>query len=394
MEISSKKFQLIIYTLSWMCILSAYPYIFTQFLPIPPLSVLCTLIIFFLFSFISLYHIKLRSFNKSFNYIVFTQIIGWLIYIFIHRDILYIERLVYIVVIYFLVLCLYNTKGSLNQFFINYDKFIAFMAIGGAICFFLVLIFNFQPLFSFHNIDHREASFFGLTSTNAIRGNIIRFAGYFDEPGAMAYWGIWALIYNKLFFKNNVIEKILIICLIFTFSMAYYIQIFIYYCLYKIKNAKQLIIMCGTIAIVVIGGYNVSQRVPFLYTLTFARFELSETGELKGDNRSELAEKAKYQFQKSPVFGNGITKISQMEYMADNPFETLAIDGIAGTLITYIPFIYLFFKRNKQLKYALIILFIGFLQRPFHHWLIFYFMTYSFFLLSNEKISISKKLCL
>lgn len=376
----------LIYCIIWLCILSAYPYVFNMILPIPRIAITSSILCLILYCLVGQTGEKLKGLDHSFNTIVILQIIGWIFFIVLHKDILYIERIIYIVIVYFFVLCLYNCSGGIYRFMEKYDKFISFMAIAGTICFFLVFLLQIPALFSFSNKDGREALFYGLTSTNTIWGNIIRYAGYFDEPGAMAYWGIWTLIFNKLIFKNKRIETTLLICLTFTLSMAYYIQVVFYILFFKLKSLKQVLVV--SLIVIVLGGafYYTAQNVPALYTLTFSRFELGDDGQLRGDNRSELADKAKLQFLSSPAIGKGLSKMANQEYMSDNPYETLAYDGILGTIITYLPFIFLWIKGSTEMRFAIIILGLGFLQRPFHHYILYYFVTYNFLLLSiNNK---------
>lgn len=378
--------------LIWICILGAYPYIFNQILPVPPLSIWCIIIFICEWMLGCALHIKLHPLDKAFSIIFITQIVFWIIFLFLHSDYFYIERIVYMSLIYFLLLCL-NTTNGLYSFFDRYDRFVMYMSIGGVIVFFMVLFFGIPHLFSFANKDGRDAFFYGLTSTNVQWGNIIRYSGYFDEPGAMAYWGIWTLIFNNLFFQNKKIEKTLMFCLVFTLSLGYYIQVFLYILCFKVRTVKQFIIISSSVLIIVGSIYCASQYYSPLYTLTFGRMEITDNGEIKGDNRSELAEKAKAEFEKSPIIGNGISRMNSLEFMAENPYETLALDGIIGTIITYLPLLYLFIYGNKNIRLSLVILGVGFLQRPFHHFLIFYFMTYSLFLLCKTQNEIPNLRC-
>lgn len=391
---NNKKLTKQVYFIVWLSILGAYPFIFNRLIPIPSLSILCT-ITFCYFAIISYVDkIHLKKLNPKFNLIFEIQLIAWLLFIVIHQDILYIERIIYMCAIYLMLLFLQNCDGGILKFFEKYDKFILYVAVGGCISFLLVFIFNLPPFISFINMDGREAGIFFLTSSNYQVGNIIRFAGLFDEPGAMAYWGIWTLLFNKLYYNDLRLERLLIFCLIFTFSMAYYIQIVFYFIFFKLQSIKQVLMVSITGIILLIGAYHVSQEYPVLYNLTFNRFQKNENGEIKGDNRSELAEKAKIQFIKSPVIGNGISKMSTMEYMADNPYETLAYDGIIGTIIVYLPFIVLMVIGDKKMRLSVIILFIGFLQRPFHHYLLYYFIAYGFTYLYLNRNFLNKNIML
>lgn len=269
------------------------------------------------------------------------------------------------------------------------------MAIGGTVAFFLILLTGMPPLFEFTEFDERTGYCFGLTTTNAYFFRIIRYAGFFDEPGQIAFWGIWALIFNYLFFKNRKFEKVLSICLIFTFSMAYYIQMFFYILFFKIRDKKNifnLLIVLGLVGGVI---YSTKDSDFDLYVLTFKRFEADDSGKLKGDNRSDLAELAEDVFLQNPVFGAGARHVADdFPYMNANPFFTLAVDGIVGTINTYLPLIFIIclnFKRRDLIK-AIFILVLGYLQRPYGIPFIFPFTLYSFVMLSYLKYNAKRRL--
>ena len=77
-------------------------------------------------------------------------------------------------------------------------------------------------------------------------------------------------------------------------------------------------------------------------------------------------------FKTSPIIGKGatnlITNISSTEgFLGANFFFNWASDGILGVLVTYIPLIFLLKlgQIKREYKYTLIIIFLGFLQRPY-----------------------------
>jgi hypothetical protein len=207
-------------------------------------------------------------------------------------------------------------------------------------------------------------------------GNFVRVGGYFDEPGALAFWCTYGLLFNKLFIKSKKIEILLLISLIFTFSAAFFIEAFIYLCLFYHKKLKSIIIA----AVLVVLSFNIMMHYlgdndNFLW-LTTERFNTT-TG--LRNNRESMAEIAKAEFLKHPMFGVGAKAQERSEYMADNQYEILAKDGIVGYVVTYLPLIYLLFKcRRREIWYAVFILAVDFLQRPFHINMMHYLMLYVF----------------
>lgn len=213
--------QMLIYIIVCVCIFTTYPYVFTQFLPIPSVKVMGIIDIFIICSFL-LYIGKVQQLPRNFNFIVGFQSLCWILFFLIHHDTIYFTRLFLIIASYLALLLLYNSRGGIVEFAKFYNNIIFWMAAGGTISFFLVLIFNFQPILEFENADTRMVGLYGLTCTNVHYGRFIRYAGFFDEPGAMATWGMYALIINRLFINDMRYENRLILLLTFTFSMSYY----------------------------------------------------------------------------------------------------------------------------------------------------------------------------
>ena len=175
----------------------------------------------------------------------------------------------------------------------------------------------------------------------------------------------------------------LIIGLMFTLSMAFYIEIVIYGLLFYTKGNKKIIYF----VIGLLLAYGVILQMDEnseIYRETVGRFRLDKERGFAGNSRHQSMEDAKKQWQLNLWMGAGGQNMSEIdEYMADNPYETLATDGIMGTVILYLPFIWLFIAcKNREVRCALIILAAGYMQRPFHNNLMHYFYAYMFLLIS------------
>jgi hypothetical protein len=276
------------------------------------------------------------------------------------------------------------------------------MTLLGTVSFFLIYLFNMQPLFEYVNVNKRPGVCFGLTCTNTYLGNIIRYSGFFDEPGTIANWGIWALLMNKLLIKNKKIELLLIISLIFTFSMAFYVQLLLYIAFFYLRfNIKVLIILlvitlCGMFV------YSLKDENSPLYKFTLERYQLDDSGSIKGDNRSNQIIFAKKEFLNSPIIGIGARNFANKstkgsEPMSQNIFLSLGSDGIIGFVGTYLYFFFILIyrkRRNDSLKY-LVIIAIGFIQRPILtdvFSVVSLMVIYSLFMSKDEDIEIIKKI--
>lgn len=379
------------YVLITLILLTSYQFVFWIILPIPPIQLLAVAY-FTIFACILIYKRNIVKFPHLFDIVFFIQFVWMASYFIIHNDTSYMMKLILASVVYMALLYVYNSSKGIISFIKIYNGLILIMAICGTLCFFLLLFEVIkEPLIEYVNTDGRRGYCFGLTCTNTYLGNFIRYAGFFDEPGAMAGFGIYALVFNRLFIKSMKYEIILGVCLLFTFSLAYFIQLPLLVILFA-KNKVKRVIQVATILAVVGLALEFTKDSPYtqIYEMTTQRFEYdSRNSHFEGDNRSELTELAKEQFYKSPIIGIGAKKMEEVGYMGDNPYEILAKEGIIGEIVTYLPLLLVCLvglKRKPEYIYAAVVLFVGYLQRPFAFITVIHLLTlYSFTILTLQK---------
>lgn len=326
------------------------------------------LILFVLASFFAMVRNECRV-PRPIAMLLVLQIAAWGIYSVIHGlDTSYFTRILMLCITYmFLAIQL---SGECDGFIKTYNTWLVFQAVAGTIGFVLVVMGILQPLFVFSEMDGRPGYFFGLFATNTYSDGLVRNAGFYDEPGALAFRGMYALIINKLFVDNKKVEVLLIAGLISTLSLAYFIQIALYtYFFYK-EQWRKLIpyIAAFILALVLISSFNNRMEEAI-----FGRMEYDEkTGTFSGDNRSKMTKICWDIFLESPIVGQGARHMIEISkerrvFVGANPNLTLACDGIIGQLIYWSPFLFLFGLRRYDKKYgcAFWIIIVGFLQRPY-----------------------------
>lgn len=374
----------------FLILLASYPYVFECIIPLPGVIVLTSLCLLYAIWQSSRLNIK-RNIPSSIRLCFVIQIFVWLIYYIIHNDSSYITRIVFIITTSFTLLALYK-KSIEGRFFYYNTLFITLQSLLSMVAFILCFVGILTPLFSFRNIDTRTAYFFGIASTNTLMGNIGRMAGFFDEPGALATWGVFALVFNKIFYKNRYIEYILIFCLFSTLSLAYIILLGIYLILYYHKNVIKLIPLLMICFIVCWFVIEQQGHDSLLYDMTFGRLDRTLGGEY---GRKELEDLARSYFYQSPLIGHGAGNIEEVAYVSDNYLATFANDGIIGSIVLYLPLIIVVYKKksNKDIFYGCLLLITCYTQRPFHINLLHYLMLYGYCLLalSNENYLIKEK---
>lgn len=297
------------------------------------------------------------------------QVAVWGIYSVIHGlDTSYFTRILLLCITYlFLEMQL---SGECLGLVKTYNSWLVFQAIAGSIGFTLVLTGILQPIFEFRELDMRPGYFFGLFTTNTYFDGLIRNAGFYDEPGALAFWGMYALIINKLFVDNKKVETLLIFGLISTLSLAYFIQITAYVFFFYKDKFRKIFSYIATFLCVLILISSFNER---MNRAIFGRMEYDkETGQFSGDNRSKMTKVCWDLFKSSPMVGQGarhLIEISQERrvFVGANANFTLACDGLIGQIIVWSPFFLLLRLRRYDKKYgwAFWILILGFLQRPY-----------------------------
>ena len=365
----SGKFAII---LTFIVLFLTYPYVFNRIFPVPSEQII--LVLGFFLSVVIIGREKSRvGLPTVVTSIFLTQGFFWFLFFLYHSDSSYLVRIFFLITTYSILLMLIKTK-SLNEFVSINNEIIAIQSVLAGIAFWLVLSGIIDSFAEFTNVDDRPMFWYGITCSNTRLGNIIRPSGFFDEPGALAYWGIYALIFNKLFYNNKKVENCLIIGLFFTLSVAYFIQIFFYFLFYSSKKKALL-----TVVIVGIVSLFVYQYIESNEILRYMTIERFEGGSIRSE-RNELSEMTKVYFLKNPFMGIGAKNLDAAGYLADNQYEILAKDGIIGTFITYLPFFYLLieFGGNFKILSAIFILALGYLQRPFHINEMHYLIMYSF----------------
>lgn len=352
--------------LSFLVLIAGWPCVFylIGWLPAPKISYLLLLIILGIY----VQSKKINILPAKIKNIFVIQIGLWGIYTLLHQDTSYITRIVYLLIVYF-VLCLQMYKS--DKYFISlFTRWITLQTILGTIGMILVFLNLIQPILEFEEMDGRTGYFFGLFATNTYYGQFCRNAGFFDEPGALANWGIFALILNKLFLYNKKIEMLLIVGLISTLSIAYFIQVFIYFWLFY-KQHKGKLLLIGGVFLMLLS--IVSYIDPALNDAIFGRFEYdSSTGTIAGNSREGMNERCWNVFLQAPILGVGATNFTVLsgktEFMGASAFVFLAEDGIIGQLVAWLPLFLLIrlgLKFNRRYLYAAIIIFAGLMQRPF-----------------------------
>lgn len=395
-KIISKPEDILALFLTWILLTSAAPFTFFVAIPNHPYKALIALVLS-LCLILLLNKRKIKNICKPLIWILAAQTLFFSTIFAVFHGLLTDEMnadayitlsIQYVaILITYIYVCSYYSIYKLAK---SYVYIILFMSVLGLIAFVLGLLGLIEVATIHQNPDTRTAYNFWITFSNHVfsYGNhlIIRVAGFFDEPGTLAYYIIFALLVARIYgFSSKRTELLLMLLGIPTLSLAYFITIALYVALFyfNFKHLKYLLIVAlvlGSLAFYV----NLSQdRGPvhsLVYTVTLGRLERntgnSSEGIIAGDNRSVLFRTANQAFQDAPLIGHGIRYAEDPQgkyrgsYLGANVMAPLAMHGVLGTIFVFLHFIYwsylIFFRARvrKTLVFAWLIIFITFLQRP------------------------------
>lgn len=367
--------------------LSMYPYVFQLFFGFPKENIMGILFFALIFMYCIFIRRKKKGMSRGLIAVMVIQSVFWFFYFFLFNDTSYFTR-IFFIALTFMALSMLLWKDHVSNFLNVYCKFLTIQGVLGVVAFVLVFIGVLQPLMSIETDNgYGSINFYGLTCSNAVFGNFMRVGGFFDEPGALAFWGMFALLFNKLTFDNRKLEIILIISLLFTFSAAYFILLPIYFvCYYSSKIKTMILTLLIIVPLSLVIFQTLSSSSEFMY-YTIERF----SGDQIRSKRFDQSDNAEELFRRAPVLGLGAQNFDEQggTTVTDNPYEILAKDGVVGFIITYLPLIYIVLKywRRKEVLFAAAILMLDYVQRPFHINEMHYLMLYLFCLLIEIKYS-------
>lgn len=379
----TKKVSILGLILLWLLLTSAGPFMFILIPGHPHQfgsgAVLLVMMLFLLIKG------KISIVDNILIFILSFQVCFFMTAALYHSDTSYISlsiRMVIIAIVYLFV----ATFIGVNKTAASVVNAMAIIGILGLIAFFGTVMGLMQPIAAYVKPNYDILYNYGFLTFSSLVVQIgeiqlIRASGFFEEPGALAYYLTHALIINKLLYDSKKIELILIISGIFTLSLALFVTLFFYYCFFYLKRKNYLsglavILIIGTLFIVLTNFREESQLLNMVSEMTFDRFALSDDGGaiIKGNNRVDSFSDGVQLFIEKPLMGHGFNKINNnfSDYNTASIFASIGIDGVIGLIFIFLHVIYLCFivlsVKNSSHRIFLIklifLLLINYLQRP------------------------------
>lgn len=271
--------------------------------------------------------------------------------------------------VYLVIIPYFFLNHSLQEkIYRAFVKVVFWMSLIG-ILIFIVYIFNLLPPLSV--VDYYEEDMVTSSYANYLFGylfitdyGLTRFCGLFNEPGFFGTIAILTLISRK--FKMDSVNIVILIASLFTFSLAFFALLLIYFALKAIAYKKVKFLFL--IAILLTSVFYLSTKeLNDSNLLFFLQRVIPEDGGLISNNRTS------YDLEQAwSIFINDSEKL----FFGYGPFLSvkgssykimIMKHGIIGMVLIFVPFILACFKlarRNKDSVLLIIIFIISIYQRP------------------------------
>ena len=404
-----KRFNIIPLLLLWIFITSAGPFMFIS-IPGHPHKILTGSCLLIMITMLVIFKRKVVIRNQVLYFIFLAQACYYLFGFSYHEDNLYILLFLQIIGIAVSLIFLQNYIST-KQLSISILVAMCIMGITGTIVFLLAITGIIQPfsiLSIFGDEGQKSSDLYNyiLTFSNSVffysKYQIIRIAGYFDEPGTFAFYLIHALLLNKISVNKKLIEYILIIAGLLSLSLAFYISLGIYLLLFNIRiqlKLKPILIIAVILVLMNTSTSLFPERVRTVTGFISSRLELSDSYDLKllkGDSRTEAMINDFPDFVEKPFLGRGKIRGSN----SPSIIGLLVNDGLIGAIFIFMHVLYfasksVYFQKNKPQLNSIVIkssflLFLNFIQRPFITG-IFPYMIYISLIYYAERQNVSLK---
>lgn len=259
--------------------------------------------------------------------------------------------------ILFLSFALTNNLKDVAEIWVNIHMIMGFL---GVIVFGLGLFSGLEPIHQFGNRPYFD---FGLSFTNVFypvgHSNIIRVAGFYDEPGSYAFALTFAIVLARVFSLPRWKETVLIISGLPSLSMAFGV-IVVLWVLFTLDIRQFLyLLLFGAVGVTVLSLVLPDSVLDRLVYMTIGRFSPAggvNSRILVGDNRTPIMVDNLKAFFDSPWIGHGINYRQNTEGLyrysfIGNPIAPLARDGILGAFVTSLHVINMIFQISvKKLR--------------------------------------------
>lgn len=260
------------------------------------------------------------------------------------------------------------------DWFVTLATALLLILLVGAFIGFVLALNGVQPLFEITNDDGKSNYFFYTTFSRMRWGNVIRPTGIFDEAGAFSFMICATAALRHLHGRDNRMTWLLLGMGFITLSLAHIVYVFFHALAERLRFRDLVGIMATLLPVILIAGYLGGFEI--LGDRLLSRATITESGQIVGDNRSQLMINAAEHLSTHPqsiLFGADPSCRFDKELcnekfplMGENPLSPLVLYGAFISWPYYLTLCILFtsplFGRRYIVSFAYGVLL---LQRPY-----------------------------
>ena len=243
-----------------------------------------------------------------------------------------------------------------------------------SLCIYWMLFFIDLPSFGrfVHPIYKPFTNYIFFIKTTFDYGIFERFNAFFLEPGHQALLSTFMLMANKFDFKKQPLLLVLVVAILFSFSLAGYLLMTIGFLMLKVNTLPKFLGAAGALTGVVVGAMVVSGGDNALNELIISRLEYDESSGIKGNNR--FFNDTDYVYDKAVdtrYFWLGVKGKANMELISGAGYKIYILNyGMVGTLLAFAFYLSVIPSRPAR-RYTisfLLLIIICFMQRAYPFW--------------------------
>ena len=275
---------------------------------------------------------------------------------------------------YLPVLCLIQLPIDYKENLLSFTtKWYAILILISLLMYFASLFISLPSIGTFvHSIYPPFLNHIFYLETTFDYGTFVRFNAFFLEPGHQALLSTFLILANRFSFKECPWLWILLIAVIFSFSLAGYLLLFTGYALLKINSLLKAFIAFVILAAVVGGATYWSGGNNAMNELIISRLEQDSEKGIKGNNRFTNNTDFTYmRILKSKDIWTGVKEKTNIKLIEGAGYKIYIINyGLIGVILSFLFYLSLV-PPNPDYRYTIsfiIVLILCFIQRSYPTW--------------------------
>lgn len=252
-------------------------------------------------------------------------------------------------------------------------KWLAILLIPALCLYWVTLFVKLPSLGTFQHPNYVPyTNYFFFIKTTFDYGTLVRFNAFFLEPGHLALMCTFLMMACKFRFRQNKWLWVLLVSVIFSFSLAGYLLLTIGYILLNINSVVKVTLLAVGLSVAVYFAIDYGRGENAVNQLIIERLEKDESRGIKGNNR--VSDATEYVYDNTIDKGRawtGVKNRTNMTIVEGAGYKLYVINyGFIGVILALLLYLSLI-PKNPDYRYTisfLIVLMLCFMQRSYPSW--------------------------